>query len=37
MHKIDFRRDTITLPSTEMKKMAFSAQLGDSVFDEDPN
>ncbi len=37
MHRIDFRRDTITLPSTEMEKMAFSARLGDSVYDEDPN
>jgi threonine aldolase len=36
MKKIDLRRDTITLPSKSMCDNAFKAQLGDSVYDEDP-
>jgi threonine aldolase len=35
MKKIDLRRDTITLPTKEMKEEAFRAPLGDSVYDED--
>ncbi len=35
MKTIDLRRDTITLPDSEMKKAAFSATLGDSVYGED--
>jgi len=34
---IDFRRDTITRPTSDMKKAAFEALLGDSVYDEDPD
>jgi len=34
---IDFRRDTITRPSREMKKAAFEALLGDAVYGEDPD
>ncbi|HSV32395.1 MAG TPA: GntG family PLP-dependent aldolase [Atribacteraceae bacterium] len=37
MMPIDLRRDTITLPSEEMKEKAFQASLGDSVYGEDPN
>ncbi|MBC7218382.1 MAG: aminotransferase class I/II-fold pyridoxal phosphate-dependent enzyme [Candidatus Caldatribacterium sp.] len=33
---IDLRRDTITLPTEEMKRFAFQAPLGDSVYGEDP-
>ncbi len=33
----DFRRDTITLPTLKMKERAFEAELGDSVYGEDPN
>ncbi|MFW6139682.1 MAG: threonine aldolase family protein, partial [Spirochaetota bacterium] len=36
MRKIDLRRDTITLPTAEMKNRAFDAPLGDSVYGEDP-
>jgi len=36
MKKIDLRRDTITLPTPEMKEKAFQAPLGDSVYGEDP-
>ena len=32
---IDLRRDTITLPTEEMKRAAFAAKLGDSVYGED--
>jgi len=35
MKKIDLRRDTITLPTEEMKQDAFRAPMGDSVYDED--
>jgi threonine aldolase len=34
---IDLRRDTITLPSAEMRDRAFRAELGDSVYGEDPS
>lgn len=33
---IDVRRDTITLPTEEMKQEAFQAALGDSIYGEDP-
>lgn len=33
---IDLRRDTITLPTEEMKRFAFQVPLGDSVYGEDP-
>jgi len=33
--RIDLRRDTITLPTEEMKEAAFRAGLGDSVYGED--
>lgn len=36
MKVIDLRRDTITLPNGEMKKQAFQAPLGDSIYGEDP-
>ncbi|MDK2897562.1 MAG: threonine aldolase [Candidatus Atribacteria bacterium] len=32
---VDLRRDTITLPTPEMKEAAFRASLGDSVYGED--
>jgi len=34
---IDFRSDTITKPSKEMKDAMFSAPVGDDVFEEDPS
>jgi threonine aldolase len=36
MKTIDLRRDTITLPSEHMVQAAIAAELGDSVYDEDP-
>jgi threonine aldolase len=36
MRIVDLRRDTITLPTHEMKEEAFGAPLGDSVYGEDP-
>jgi len=36
MKIVDLRRDTITLPDEEMKKYAFQAELGDSIYGEDP-
>ena len=33
---IDFRSDTVTKPSAEMKDAMFSAPVGDDVFAEDP-
>lgn len=33
---IDFRSDTVTKPSDEMKEAMFSAEVGDDVFSEDP-
>lgn len=32
----DFRSDTVTLPSPEMKAVMMQAQLGDDVFNDDP-
>ena len=34
---IDFRSDTVTQPSIEMKKVMFDAALGDDVFGDDPS
>ncbi len=33
---IDLRSDTFTLPSEEMRKAMFEAEVGDDVFGEDP-
>lgn len=33
---IDFRSDTVTQPTPEMKEAMFNAPLGDDVFGEDP-
>jgi threonine aldolase len=33
---IDFRSDTVTVPSSEMKEFMFNAKVGDDVFGEDP-
>jgi len=35
--QIDFRSDTVTQPTAEMKKFMFQAPLGDDVFGEDPS
>ena len=35
MKAIDLRSDTVTLPSDEIRKAIFDAQLGDDVFQED--
>lgn len=35
MHVIDLRSDTVTLPTPEMRKAIFEADLGDDVFGED--
>ena len=35
-HMIDYRSDTVTKPSKEMKDAMFSAEVGDDVFVEDP-
>ncbi len=34
--KIDFRSDTVTKPSKEMKKAMYEAELGDDVYGDDP-
>lgn len=34
---IDFRSDTVTLPSLKMKNAIFKADVGDDVFSEDPS
>lgn len=34
---IDFRSDTVTKPSLEMREYMFHAEVGDDVFDEDPS
>ncbi len=36
METVDLRRDTITLPDDRMRREAFGARLGDSVYGEDP-
>ena len=33
---IDFRSDTVTQPSPEMREAIFNAQVGDDVFGDDP-
>ena len=38
MHKImDFRSDTVTRPSDEMRKVIASAEVGDDIFGDDPS
>lgn len=34
---IDFRSDTVTKPTAEMREFMFQAEVGDDVFDEDPS
>jgi threonine aldolase len=34
---IDFRSDTVTLPTVEMREFMMSAEVGDDVFNEDPS
>lgn len=36
MNAIDLRSDTVTLPTPEMRKAMYEAELGDDVFGEDP-
>lgn len=36
MKKIDFRSDTVTLPTQKMRQAIFEAELGDDVIGEDP-
>lgn len=36
MKLIDFRSDTITLPTDEMRRAMFEAEVGDDVYGEDP-
>jgi threonine aldolase len=36
MKRIDLRSDTVTKPSTDMKRAMFAAHLGDDVYGEDP-
>jgi threonine aldolase len=36
MKFIDFRSDTVTVPTEEMKKAMFEAEIGDDVYDDDP-
>lgn len=36
MKVIDFRSDTITLPTDEMRRAMFEAEVGDDVYGEDP-
>lgn len=36
MEFIDFRSDTVTKPTEEMKKAMFSAEVGDDVYSDDP-
>ena len=36
MPRIDLRSDTVTLPSPEMRKAMYEAELGDDVYNEDP-
>ena len=35
--QIDFRSDTVTQPTSNMKEFMFKAPLGDDVFGEDPS
>lgn len=34
--RVDFRSDTVTIPSEEMKEFMINAPVGDDVFEEDP-
>lgn len=36
MHRLDFRSDTVTLPTPEMREAIAHAQVGDDVYGEDP-
>ncbi|HFB67683.1 MAG TPA: low specificity L-threonine aldolase, partial [Calditrichae bacterium] len=36
MHWIDYRSDTITKPTPEMRKVMAEAEVGDDVFGDDP-
>ena len=36
MKNIDLRSDTVTLPTSEMRKAIYGAEVGDDVFGEDP-
>src|SRR5215217_3215267 len=36
MRVIDLRSDTVTLPSPEMRRFIYEAELGDDVYGEDP-
>lgn len=36
MHWVDLRSDTVTRPSSEMRKFMMEAEVGDDVFGEDP-
>lgn len=36
MRKIDFRSDTVTKPTEEMRKAMYEAEVGDDVYGEDP-
>ena len=34
--RVDFRSDTVTIPTAEMLEAMFTAEVGDDVFEEDP-
>ena len=36
MRVVDLRSDTVTLPSPEMRRAMYEAELGDDVYGEDP-
>jgi len=36
MKRIDLRSDTVTLPTPEMRRAMFEAEVGDDVYGEDP-
>ena len=36
MRTIDLRSDTVTLPTPEMRKAMYEAEVGDDVYGEDP-
>lgn len=35
-HVIELRSDTFTMPSKEMREEIFKAEVGDSIYKEDP-
>ena len=35
--RVDFRSDTVTRPSAGMRKAMADAEVGDAVYDEDPD